>query len=108
MQTAKRKAPIGLEAGIGARTTNNILERTEMDTSTSRKAPATKAKLRPVMTETSTLTRAESRMLSAARRLDQHNFEFITKLMELHAHDHPAAAIVKSKPAFRLVQGGAA
>lgn len=108
MQHIKRKAPIGLAAGIGARTTHNITERTAMNTSTHRKAPATKAKLSAVTNDFASLTLAESKMLSAARKLDEYDFDFIVRLMQIHAHDNPARAIVKGKPEFVLIHGGAA
>lgn len=108
MQAAKRKTPVSFAGGTGVRTTHNITERTEMNTNMRRKAPATKAKLSAVLTDTSALTKAEARMLSAARKLDESDFELIVQMMTIHAHDNPARAIVIGKPEFVLIHGGAA
>jgi hypothetical protein len=108
MQRTNRKTRSSLAAVIGFSTTNNFRGETKMNTTTLQKIPATKAKLSAVTIDSATLTRAESRMLSAARKLDESDFEFIVGMMEIHAHNHPAAAFVKPKQAFRLVQGGAA
>lgn len=79
-----------------------------MNATTRKNAPAIKAKLSAVLTDTSALSKAEARMLSAARKLDESDFEFIVKMMQIHAHDNPARAIVKGKPEFVLIHGSAA
>jgi hypothetical protein len=105
MQCSKRKAPIGLAAGIGARTTHNILERTEMNTSTHRKAPATKAKLGAVTISGPVLTSAELNVLTSFRGMADYEREvFVLAIAKSAARQVQFA----SRMPLRLIQGGAA
>ena len=106
MQCSKRKAPIGLAAGIGARTTHNILERTEMNTSTHNADAAIKPSLTVTPVKYVDLAKDDMSLVTAFWGLNDSTKDFIVRLVQDLVSSPLHAKVVR--PSLRLVQGGAA